>query len=219
MSCERQILLILCNMEVFKDYIRVRPEDMKQLGAPILKGPAIDKALSIKVGDLIRAVSRLIQLQAHDGLTLIRNCVSMPKLLYILRTSPSSGNHLLEKFDMVLREGLTQILNIDLDDTQWSQANLPVNAGGLGIRSAVKLAPSTILASAASTLSLQNLILPSRTASIPDIDVRHASSSWTIFAGVPEPPDEVRHIQKVWDRPVISNQLAEIFISTFLGGR
>ena len=103
---------------------------MTLLGVPILKGPAIDKALSIKVDELTRAVSRLTQLQAHDGLTLLRNCFGMPKLHYILRTSPCSGNHLLEKFDMVLREGLTKILNIDLDDIQWSQANLPVNAGG-----------------------------------------------------------------------------------------
>ena len=71
----------------------------------------------------------------------------------------------------------------------------------------MKLAPSAFFVSAASTLSLQNLILPSRTAITPDIDVRDASSSWTIFADVPEP---VRRIQKVWNRPVISNQLAEM---------
>ena len=75
------------NMVVFKDYIRVRPEDMTLLGAPILKGPAIDKALSIKVSDLTRAVSKLTQPQAHDVLTLLKNCFSIPKLLssYALR--------------------------------------------------------------------------------------------------------------------------------------
>ena len=107
---------------------------------------------------------------------------------------------------MILREGLTKTLNID--DVQWSQVNLLVSAGVL--RSAVKLAPSALLASAASTLFFQNLILPCRIASIPDIDVCDAFSSWTIFSGVPEPPTEVRHIQKVWDRLVINNQLAEI---------
>ena len=82
---------------------------------------------------------------------------------------------------MVLREGFTKILNIDLDVVHWFQANLPVNAGGLGMSSAVKLAPSAFLDSAASTLSLQNLILPSRIASVSDIDVRDDSSSLTIF--------------------------------------
>ena len=88
--------------------------------------------------------------------------------------------------------------------------NLPVNGNGLGIRSAMKLAPSAFLAFAASRLLLQNLILQSRTASVPDIEVHDASSSWTILSGVPEPPDERWHIQKVWDRPVINNQVAEI---------
>ena len=99
---------------------------------------------------------------------------------------------------MVFRKGLTKIFNIDLDDVEWSQANLPMNAGDLGIRSAVTLAPSAFLDSAVSTLSVQNFILPSRTASVPNIDVRDASSSWFIFSSVPEPPAEVRHIQKVW---------------------
>ena len=90
------------NMEIFKDCIRLRPENMTLLGSPILKGPAIDKVLFIKIDNLAIAVTILTQLQAHDGLTLPRNCFSMPKLLYILRTSPCSGNHLLEKFDMVL---------------------------------------------------------------------------------------------------------------------
>ena len=105
-------------MKILKGYVRVRPEDMTLLRAPVLTGPAIDKALSIQIDDLTRAVSRLTRLQVHDGLILLRNCFSMPKLLYILRTWPCSGNQLLEKFDMVLREGLTKILNIDLDDVQ-----------------------------------------------------------------------------------------------------
>ena len=83
---------------------------------------------------------------------------------------------------MVLLEGLTKILNINLDDVQWSQANLPVNAGGLKIRSLMKLAPSAFLAFTASTLSLQNLILLSKTASVPDIDVSDASFLSTIFS-------------------------------------
>ena len=85
------------------------------------------------------------------------------------------------------------------DDRRW-----------IGDQECSERAPSAFLDSAASILSLQNLILPCITVSVPDNDVRDASSSWTIFAGVLEPQDEVRHIQKVWDRPVIANQLAEI---------
>ena len=81
------------NIEVFKDYIRGIPDDMILLGSSVLKGPGIDTALSTKIDYFTRAVSRFTQLQAHDGLTSLRNCFS--KLLYILRTSPCSGNYLL----------------------------------------------------------------------------------------------------------------------------
>ena len=84
----------------------------------------------------------------------------MPKLQYILRTSPCAGNPLLSVFDDVLHRGLSKILNVDLSDSQWTQASLPGQMGGLGVRIACMLAPSAFLASAAATLSLQNAILP-----------------------------------------------------------
>ena len=79
----------------------------------------------------------------------------------------------------------------------------------------MKLAPSAFLAFTASTLSLQNLIFPSRTARVPDIDVRDASSLSTIFSDGARTTDEVRHIHKVCNRPVINNQLAEISSQLF----
>ena len=91
---------------------------MTLLGAPILRGLAVDKAIFDKIDDPTRAVSRLTLLHAHDGPILLRNCFSMPKLLYVLRTSPCRGNPLGENFDEVLKEGITKILNIDLDDVQ-----------------------------------------------------------------------------------------------------
>ena len=65
----------------------------------------------------------------------------------------------MREFDNTLRSGLTSILNVDLSENQWTQASLPVGDGGLGIRSAQMLAPSAFLASAASTLQLQQSIL------------------------------------------------------------
>ena len=90
------------------------------------------------------------------------------------------------------------------------QANLPVNTRGLGIRSAVKLAPSAFMASAASTLSLQNSILTIRLVNDPDDDVCDTSTAWTSFLGAQVPPPEFQHIQKVWDRPIVNKQLTDI---------
>jgi len=47
----------------------------------------------------------------------------------------------------------------DFSDSQWLQASLPVRYGGLGVRRVSSLALPAYLASAASTLSLQNEIL------------------------------------------------------------
>ena len=39
---------------IFKDFKRIRKEDLTILGAPILKGPAVDKALADKISELER---------------------------------------------------------------------------------------------------------------------------------------------------------------------
>ena len=109
----------------------------------------------VVVPDLERSVERLSLLQDHDAPCLLKNALAISKLQYILRTSPCSGNPLLSTFDKVLRCGLSKILNVNLNDTQWTQATLPVFMGGLGVRSACMPAPSAFLVSAAATVSLQ----------------------------------------------------------------
>lgn len=126
----------------------------------------------------------------------------MPRLLYILRTSPCTGNPLLERFDSTLREGLSSILNVHLTDDQWTQASLPVHDGGLGIRSARMLAPSAFLASAAATLLLQNEIVPSRIKQLVDSARSEALDVWSRSVSVPPPAQPGDKIQKVWDAAI-----------------
>ena len=61
-----------------------------------------------------------------------------------------------------LRSLVGDITNTYVDDSAWIQASLPVCAGGLSIRSAVQLAPSAFLSSAAASLDLVHHILPPR---------------------------------------------------------
>ena len=110
--------------QFFKDFIRVPKDDMTLLGAPILQGRALDTALRTKVDELARAINRLKLLRAHDALALLRSSISIPKLLYLLRTSNCFNHSQLLKFDAVLKDGLSTILNVDLDETQWIQATL-----------------------------------------------------------------------------------------------
>ena len=82
------------------------------------------------------------------------------------------------EFDKTLRIGLSAILNAEVSDHQWNQASLPVKDGGLGIRSAVLLAPSAFLASAAGTTNLQGCILPMTIAIIPDSSIQSSFGSF-----------------------------------------
>ena len=83
--------------------------------------------------------------------TLLRNVVTTPRLLYTLRTATCTGSKELIAYDELLKSTLSKTLNIHLSDSDWVQASLPVRWGGLGVRSAVMLAPSAYLASAAGT--------------------------------------------------------------------
>jgi len=181
-------------------------EDMTLLGAPVLKGKAQDTAIQDKIDDLTRAVDLLKHLQAHDALVILRKSLAIPKLLYLLRTSQCSNNPLLRQFDDTLRTGLITILNVDNNNDQWLQASLPIRDRGLGIQSAEMLAPSAYLASAASTLLLQQSILHDNIWMQGDQSVASAETLWTGLANSPKPSQQTQHIQKAWDGPVAANQ-------------
>ena len=192
------------DIQTFSAFKKVEIADLVMLGAPVMKGRAVDSALESKVCDLERAISRLKLLPAQDALVLLRNSLAMPKLLYTLRTSPCAGNPLLTNFDGTLRNGLSAILNVHLSDDQWIQASRPVQHGWLGLHSACMLAPSAFLASAAATLDLQNAILPSPFHQLSDHYGREALDIWSKSANIPEPVNPANKIQKVWDAAITS---------------
>ena len=97
-------------------------------------------------------------ISSQDALTLLRASFSTPRVLHLMRCSPSVDHNALISFDDTLRSAFRHITNSDVSDTQWLQASLPVKDGGLGIRAA-SLALPAFLASAASTSSLQDSIL------------------------------------------------------------
>jgi len=174
------------------------------LGAPLLAGLNLDGVLEIKRQELQRLSKRLELMPSHDSLYLLRNVLTAPRLMYLLRTAPCTGSPALPAFDAVLRESLSTTLNIDLDDDRWTQASLPVRWGGLGIRSVVSLAPSAYLASAASTVELTSSLLPTRLRDVVDSGIAIAMSTWTklassstIVSADPSPP--VTQVQRVWD--------------------
>ena len=128
--------------------------DTVLLGAPLFPGPALDREWDRRLDDLARAVNRLGVISSQDALILLRSSFSAPKVLHLLKCSPSACHPALERFDSLLRRSIQNITNSDLSDVKWLQASLPIRDGGLGVRRVSSLAIPAFLASAASTLSL-----------------------------------------------------------------
>jgi len=84
---------------------------------------------------------------------------SSARVQHLLCCSPSVDACGPQKFDDLLKSALSCITNNTLSDSQWLQASLPIRFGGLGIRRVTSLALPAFLASAASTLLLQDEII------------------------------------------------------------
>ena len=143
--------------------LRVTPFERATLHeSPIGGIEAIEIILQWKMTKLEKLGERLKVLQAHDALFLLKSAFSLPKLLYTLRTAPCDQSILLSSFDSLQMSLLESICYIHLTESGWLQASLPPTFGGSGVRSAVMLAPSAFLATAAGCASLFQIILPER---------------------------------------------------------
>ena len=112
-------------------------EDLNILGAPInindCRTGVLKKCLSVMS-------CRQESIDAHPGFFILRNCNSMPRLLFKLRISPCYRLHSeLTQFDKTLRQATSTVCNVKFDDTGWQQSTLLVAQGGLGLSSAVNV--------------------------------------------------------------------------------
>ena len=169
------------------------------LGSSVGDVNAITSVLSNKTNLLQGMGERLQHLSSQDSLLLLRHSFSIPKVLHLLRTAPTFLSPGLDTYDEVQRSILESITNVSLDDSAWTQASLPVKNGGLGIRSAVVLAPSAYLASVTASHQLILQILPSRLRMVHIPFESEALSCWSIGNDFPPPVDTDAHLQKAWD--------------------
>ena len=183
----------------------VDPSDACLLGTPIGNLDSVTAALRAKINSL----ERLSHMSAQDALIVLHNAFSTPKLLFILRTSPSFLSPALDSYDESLKSIVSRITNnhFEANDPAWSQATLPVGVFGLGIRSTVQLALSAFLASAAATRNLVQEILPLRLQHLPTPNMVDALSSWSSGHGNPPPSGTAACVQKTWDAYKISSSM------------
>ena len=175
------------------------------LSSPLLAGSSVNTTLQEKVETLQVMATRLSHLQAHDALTILRHSLSLPFMLHILRSAKCVNHPLLHTFDEQLRQCLSEILNVSLDDKSWIQASLPIKVGGLGIRRVAQVAPSAFLASQAATRLMVLAVLPARLHDVVDQGVEVALNAWQELGGVVSPTGECESHQRKWDAAVIEH--------------
>ena len=182
----------------------IDPTSASLLGSPIGELGLVSDAILQKVQLLRTMGDRLQYISAHDAMLLLRNSFAIPNMLYLLRTSPSFLSSKLKDYDDTLRSIVSAITNTNLDDNAWMQATLPVKSGGLGIRSAIHLAPSAFLSSASASNDLVHQILPPRFVVKEILHVDAALTSWSRGHDHPPPEGLVARRQKVWDACKVS---------------
>ena len=103
---------------------------------------------------------RILLLDGHPGLFLLKNAFSLPHLLLNPRSAPCHHHpERLTEYDEVTSSTTEALCNIHFDDNSWSQATQPVQYGDLGLRTAADLALIGFLSSRAACSSLANHIL------------------------------------------------------------
>ena len=96
----------------------------------------------------------------HHALFLLRNCLSLPKILYFLQTASCfKEEDLLCDYDKLIVSALSRCANVRLDANSQLQSLLPSPSCGLDLTSAFHLALPAFLASAVSFGSLTQTIL------------------------------------------------------------
>ena len=172
-------------------------ENLEILGSPMGASARRD-LLNEKMIELQKLSEVVTKLDAHYGSYLLKNCFSLPKLLYFLRTSLCFEEvDLLQQYDSIIRKSLSKICNVNFDESSYTQAILPVSKGGIGIASASQIALPAFLASASGAKRALSCILPE---DYVDASFEKALDLWLARANLTEAPSD--SIQKHWTSPL-----------------
>ena len=131
------------------------------LGCPIRPPSFCEQVFQNRVTKVRTSLGALQELGGSQlESTLLRSCLALPKVSFVLRTCPPS--HICQAakdFDTAVRETLESILSGPLPEWSWLKASLPSTYGGLNLRSALLHAPAAFLGSSVRSQPLVERIL------------------------------------------------------------
>ena len=162
---------------------------------------AAESVMAEKKEDLERMVDRFQYIDAQSAFYLLRNCLWIPKLQYILRAAPVYRRlDLLQPLDETLRTAICSITNVNFNQDSWTQAVLPTGYGGLDLRRTQDIALPSYVASLHHCMQLVTTML-SRTLHA-NLSAKHeaAVTYWKNAAEPAEPPaGDATRSQRAWD--------------------
>ena len=125
-------------------------------------------------------IDNLELIEPHQAFFILKNCLSIPKLIYLLRSAPCfKCKEQLEVFDTAIKTNMEKICNVSFGEENWSQASLSIRHAGLGLRSVADLSLPCFLSSSHACKGLVNRLLPSLNLETPFEDVNDATDDWS----------------------------------------
>jgi hypothetical protein len=149
--------------QAFSDFIWNDSQCFSLLGAPIGHQDFCTQVVQQKVEEAVALLQECIRVQhSQCALLLVRYCASYSKLVYLMRTVPSSlCSHSFSTFSARMRTELSKLMACELSDWSWEQAQLSIKKGGLGLRSVEEHAAGAYLSSILGCQEMARLIDPS----------------------------------------------------------
>lgn len=137
----------------------VTKETLSLLGTPIFDDYFPD-FINNTIAKFQNCADRLLEISPHSAFFILKSCLFVPKLTYMLRCSPFwKYQNLLTPIDSLVQTHLETILNLKLTEHSWLQASLPVRYGGLGVRKISSVSLPAFLSSVHSSAGLVGKIL------------------------------------------------------------
>ena len=140
---------------------RIKESGIVFLGTPIGSHEFSHDWIKSKILSVNDVTNHLPLLKdAHVEFVLLKSCLALPKIMFILcTTDPTNNRGLWDTFDDITREALIRIIVSPMTDIQWSQVNLPVSMGGLGLKAAVDHAHAAYASSLLSSEQIRQALL------------------------------------------------------------
>ncbi len=188
---------IINKFQAISPGIKIINQSLSLLGAPLTED-GINACLQKKLSEMKLMFERLKEVKCHVAYYLLKNCLTIPKLAYILRTTPTwKSLPLLREMDLCIKLALETIINSSLDESKWKIASLPIRYGGIGIRKLEDLTLPAFLSSIHSTSVIVQKSLPNIIKDVSDIACyNEAFNSWRQLSEFIPP---LPNYQKNWD--------------------